>query len=111
MPPVVWCFRATNSVAPFRKISLTLLPCRLGLEKLDQNDYLPLEIHVPTDLLARKATAFDGAFQPYWSPGGLSCPRNECPGEPGLPEVVVPGKSTDHVNGLTYRHAKVPVIS
>ncbi len=111
MPPVVWCFREPNGDAPFRNVNLALLPCRLGLPKLDKNDYLPLEIDVPTDLPARKATAFDGAFQEYWSPGGLSCPRNECPGETGLPEVIVPGKSKDHVNGLTYRHAKVPVVS
>lgn len=104
---VVWCFRNLNGGPPFKDISLDSLPCRLGLDKLDIDDYFPIEINVPTGLPVRRSTAFDGAYNEYWCPGGTTCPREECSGESGLPEVVAPGSKL-HVNGLKFKHAKSP---
>lgn len=108
MAPVVWCFRGSSADTPFRDVDSASLPCRLALPKLESDDYLPLEVLVPSGVVARKSTAFDGAFQEHWCPGGMSCPRVECSGEAGLPELVVPGKTASVPEGLTFQHARPP---
>jgi hypothetical protein len=106
MPPVVWCFRDSAADSPFRAVDAATLPCRLALDKLAKDDYLPLEIQMPSSAVARKSTAFDAAFQQHWCPGGTSCPRTECRDQNGLPEVVVAGRTATVPTGLTFADAR-----
>lgn len=89
---VVWGFKAETEY-PFVGASIKTLPCQLGLDQADPDDYFPIEIHIPEGAEVRETTAFDPDFgdHQYWRPGGWTHPRPECEDKTGQREAVMPG--------------------
>lgn len=111
MPPVVWCFRNGKAASAFSGTSLESLPCRLGLEKLSKDEYVPFDIVLRSDVTVKNASAFDAGMNTYWCPGGRTCPRAECSDKSGFEEVVMPGflpMPKLHAAGLTFADARQP---
>lgn len=102
---VVWGFH--NGLQPFMGVDVERLPCRLALNSIDINDYLPFEINVPPTVAVHEATAFDAGFFDLWCPGGLTCPLHECDGETGLREAVMPGDELDNA-WVSFRYVNFP---
>lgn len=90
-PLIIWAFVFHESDRLFKEGIFKELPCRLGLENTDPDDYFPLQFGYSPKLGARVPTAFDAELYEYWCPGGFTCPRDGCLDKKGLEEVVICG--------------------
>ena len=97
-PPIIWAFLFKAKDGPFAKENFDELPCRLGLEDVVSNEYLPMELKKSLVSEAKKPTAFDAELYEYLCPGGRTCPRDECSGKNGFEEVVMGGQGYGGVN-------------
>lgn len=107
-PYIIWAFLYKEIDRPFAKENIEELPCRLGLENIMTNEYLPMELKHDLAVDAKKPTAFDAELDKYWCPGGRTCARNECAGKNGFEEAVMSGLHTGGVN--LWHAAKVPTF-
>jgi hypothetical protein len=98
--PIVWGFVFSSSSQP-KASDLPDLPCSLGLENLDVEAYLRLELKISPGLRPKTPTAFDAGLNRFWRPGGVTWPRDPCREKNGFPEVVMPSRSIDP-KGLTF---------
>lgn len=112
-PPIIWAFLFVESEKPFDGVNFNELPCRLGLENISSDEYLPFEIELPSDCDARTPTAFDAGMDEHWCPGGRTCPRKECVkknvAQSGFQEIVLRGYDSSHSSdGLNMWDAAKP---
>lgn len=105
MSPVVWGFVFQTRHRP-KTSEIPHLPCRLGLDNLDASVYLRLKLLARSTVKPKAPTGFDAGLNYLWGAGGKTVPRSSCKGMPGFTEVVMPGKSIAHPDGLTYGHIK-----
>lgn len=111
LSPIVWGF-VFSQRSPVKNAELLDLPCRLGLQDMNPDAYMRLELRIPNGLIPKIPSAFDAGMNELWAPGGTTKPRLKCVKFKGYPEVVVPGKSGSHQNGLTYGNiAPLPMAS
>lgn len=102
--PIVWGFVFSSTNVPWDD-ELPELPCRLGLENLELDAYVRLELDIPPGVKTRRPTAFDAGLNPFWRPGGDTFPREPCESKPGFPEIVAPSRLA-HPNGIVFGDIK-----